>query len=157
MHISSKRRITHKRRKIKGTDKIKDIKELEKAIKAVLDAEICLELVNLAYSEDNYFEDDVFIDAETFWDVHDNDDVKEITLKFFNGEDLDSKGPANPNRDYFRFDGYDNIESTNDPEDIYLDELDVELVDYVLEHLNDREYPEKVQKLIDNYLENVEE
>ena len=157
MQISSKKRITHKRRKIKGTDKIKNIKDLEKAIKETLTADLCLELVNLAYSEDNYFDTDVFIDAETFWDVHENDDIKEMTLKFFNGEDLDSKGPANPTRDYFRFNGYDNVESTNTPEDIYFDELDVEVIDYVLEHLEGLEYPEKIQKLIDNYLENMEE
>ena len=157
MQISSKKRITHKRRKIKGTDKIKNIKDLEKAIKETLTADLCLELVNLAYSEDNYFDTDVFVDAETFWDVHENDDIKEMTLKFFNGEDLDSKGPANPTRDYFRFNGYDNVESTNTPEDIYFDELDVEVIDYVLEHLEGIEYPEKIQKLIDNYLENMEE
>ena len=157
MQISSKKRITHKRRKIKGTDKIKNIKDLEKAIKETLTADLCLELVNLAYSEDNYFDTDVFVDAETFWDVHENDDIKEMTLKFLNGEDLDSKGPANPTRDYFRFNGYDNVESTNTPEDIYFDELDVEVIDYVLEHLEGIEYPEKIQKLIDNYLENMEE
>ena len=157
MQISSKKRITHKKRKVKGTDKIKTLKDLEREIKSALTADLCLELVNLAYSEDNEFESDVFIDADTFWDVHGNDDVKEMTLKFFNGEDLDSKGPANPTRDYFRFNGYDNIESTNTPEDIYLDELDIEIVDYVLDHLDGVEYPEKIQKLIDNYLENVED
>lgn len=157
MQISSKKRITHKRRKIKGNDKITNIADLERAIKENLTADLCLELVNLAYSEDNYFEEDVFTDAETFWDIHSNDDVKEMTLKFFNGEDLDSKGPANPTRDYFRFNGYDNVESTNTPEDIYLDELDVEVIDYVLEHLDGIEYPEKIQKLIDNYLDNMED
>lgn len=146
-----------KRKKIKSAEHIKDIEELEAAIKAALDADLCTALVDLAYSEDNYFDEDVFIDAETFWDVHDGDNLKDLTTKFFNGEDLDSKGPANPNRAYFRYDGYDNIESTDYPGDIYLGELDVELVDYVLDHLEDREFPEKIQKYINDYLDYTEE
>lgn len=146
-----------KRKKIKSADRIKDIQELEAAIKAALTADLCVDLVDLAYSEDNYFDDDVFVDADTFWDVHDNDDVKDIILKFFNGEDLDSKGPANPNRTYFRFDGYDNIESTDYPGDIYLNELDTEIVDYILDHLEDREFPEQIQNFVNEYLEYTEE
>ena len=146
-----------KRKKIKSADRIKDIQGLEAAIKDALTADLCVDLVDLAYSEDNYFDDDVFVDADTFWDVHDNDDVKDIILKFFNGEDLDSKGPANPNRTYFRFDGYDNIESTDYPGDIYLNELDTEIVDYVLDHLEDREFPEQIQNFVNEYLEYTEE
>jgi hypothetical protein len=78
-------------------------------------------------------------------------------MKFFNGEDLDSRGPANPNRDYFRFNGYDNIESTNDPGEIYLDELDIELVDYIIDHLDDREFPDDIQEIIEEYASNKEE
>ena len=159
MQITSKKHISHrKKRKVKGTDKIKTLKDLEREVRAALTADICSDLVNLAYSENGEFDGDVFIDADTFWEVHENDDVKDMTLKFFNGEDLDSKGPANPTRDYFRFNGYDNIESTNDPAEIYLDELDIELVDYVIDHVEDGlEFPETIQKLIDNYLENVED
>lgn len=146
-----------KRKKIKSADRIKDIQGLEAAIKGALTADLCIDLVDLAYSEDNYFDDDVFVDADTFWDVHDNDDVKDIILKFFNGEDLDSKGPANPNRTYFRFDGYDNIESTDYPGDIYLNELDTEIVDYILDHLEDREFPEQIQNFVDEYLDYTEE
>jgi len=146
-----------KRKKIKSADRIKDIQGLEAAIKDALTADLCIDLVDLAYSEDNYFDDDVFVDADTFWDVHDNDDVKDIIFKFFNGEDLDSKGPANPNRTYFRFDGYDNIESTDYPGDIYLNELDTEIVDYILDHLEDREFPEQIQNFVNEYLEYTEE
>lgn len=146
-----------KRKKIKSADRIKDIQELEAVIKDALTADLCIDLVDLAYSEDNYFDDDVFVDADTFWDVHDNDDVKDIILKFFNGEDLDSKGPANPNRTYFRFDGYDNIESTDYPGDIYLNELDTEIVDYILDHLEDREFPEQIQNFVNEYLDYTEE
>ena len=157
MHITSGKIHHKKKRKIKGESKITNLDDLRRAIKDILDADICSDIVNLAYSEDGTFETDVFIDADTFWDVHSNDDVQEIILKFFNGEDLDSKGPANPNRDYFRLNGYENVESTDYPEEIYMDELDIEVIDYVLDHLEDAEYPDKVQKLVDNYLENMEE
>lgn len=128
--------------------------ELKKELKDALTEDICVDLVNLAYSEDDVFTEDAFIEAEIFWDTHSNDDVQDMVLKFFNGEDLDSKGPANPNRDYFRFDGYENIESTDYPGDIYKEELDIELVDYVMEHLDDREFPEAIQEIIDNYMIN---
>ena len=86
---------------------------LEKALKGLLTDELCEDVVNLAYAEDGEFADDVFIDSDTFWDIHSMDDVQEICLKFFNGEDLDARGAANPNRDYFRFDKHDNVESTD--------------------------------------------
>lgn len=124
---------------------------LKKKIKKALTDELCVDLVNLAYSEDDLFSDEAFIEAEIFWDTHSNDDVQDMVLKFFNGEDLDSKGPANPNRDYFRFDKYENIESTDYPGDIYLDQLKDEITDYVMDHLDDRDFPDDIQEVIDNY------
>ena len=131
--------------------------ELERAIKDALTDDLCIELVNLAYSEDGAFSDDAFIDADTFWDVHSSDSAQDIVQQFFNGEDLDSRGPANPNRDYFRFNGYGNVESTDYPGDIYMDQLDIDITDYVLDHLDDREFPDEIQELVDNYLENINE
>ena len=146
-----------KKKKVGASGKIETEDDLRAAIKEALTAEVCAAIVNLAYSEDNYFDEDIFIDSETFFDTSiGNEESKEVALKFFNGEDLDSKGPANPNRDYFRFDGYGNIESTNDPNEIYLGELDVEAVDYVMDHLDDREYPEQIQELVDKFLGNTE-
>lgn len=139
-----------------GAD-IKTRADLERAIKDVLTASICEDIVDLAYSEDDMFSDDAFTDAETFWDVHANDDAKELVLKFFNGEDLDSRGPANPNRSFFRFDGYDNVESTDYPGDTYKNELDIDITDYVLDHLDDRTFPDEIMNLIANYQEHKEE
>ena len=146
-----------KKDEITAVGEIKTRAELERAIKDILTADICESIVDLAYSEEDMFTDDAFVDAETFWDVHANDDAKELVLKFFNGEDLDSRGPANPNRKYFRFDGYENIESTDYPGDTYKDELDIDIADYVLDHLDNREFPEEIQDLISNYHENREE
>ena len=150
MNISSR-----KKSKITASD-TSSLSQLRRQLKVALTDDICVDIVNLAYSEDGTFDEDAFIDADTFWDVHSSDDVQELVLKFFNGEDLDSRGPANPNRDYFRFDGYENIESTDYPGEIYMDELDGEIVDYIIDHLDDIEYPDDIQKLIDEYFSNKE-
>lgn len=150
MNISSR-----KKSKITASD-TSSLSQLRRQLKDALTDDICVDIVNLAYSEDGTFAEAAFIDADTFWDVHSSDDVQDLVLKFFNGEDLDSRGPANPNRDYFRFDGYENIESTDYPGEIYMDELDGEIVDYIMDHLDDIEYPDDIQKLIDEYFSNKE-
>ena len=153
-----KEKASKKSKKIKSTQKYASLEELEDAIKEALDDEVCIDIVAAAYSNDGVFEDDYFTPSDDFFEsIIANYEAKEVALKFFNGEDLDSKGPANPNREYFRFDGYANIESTDYPGDIYMDTLDVDIVDYIMEHLEDVEYPEKIQKLIDAYLDNMEE
>lgn len=148
MKISSK--------KIISSNSIKSESDLEKAIKDALTSDICFDIVAIAYSEDDLFSEDAFIAADVFWDIHENDDLQDMCLKFFKGENLDTRGAADPSSDYFRFDGYGNVESTDTPGDIYLDELDDELTDYIMDHLDDREFPEEIQKLIDNYFENKE-
>lgn len=132
--------------------------QLKKAIKAELTEELCEDIVNLAFSSDGDFDQDVFIEADDFFETSlVDDEAKDIALKFFNGEDLDLKGSANPNRDYFRFDGYGNIESTDNPGEIYSEQLDGEIVDYILDHVDDRDFPEEIQSLVDEYLNSKED
>ena len=133
---------------------IETIRDLEDELRDILDADVCVKLVDLAYSEDNLFANDIFFDADTFFDLLGNEEPKEVALKFFNGEDLDSRGSANPNRDYFRYNGADNVESTDDPGEIYLDFLVDDLVDYVIDHVDDRTFPDDIQELVDEYLDN---
>lgn len=145
---------TSKKTKVTSATKLNNAKDLEKALKVLLDADLCKDIIDLAYSEDGEFDQDVFVPSDDFFDTNlYNAEPKDVALKFFNGEDLDSKGSANPNRDYFRFDGYENIESTDDPGDIYLDELDTEIVYYIMDHLDDRTFPDKVQEIINEYLD----
>ena len=145
---------TGKKTKVNSATRLSNAKDLEKALKAVLTEEICKDIVDLAYSEDGEFGQEIFLPSDDFFDTNlYNTEPKDVALKFFNGKDLDSRGAANPNRDYFRFDGYDNVESTNDPGDIYLDELDKEIVYYIMDHLDDRTFPDKVQEIIDEYLD----
>ena len=134
-----------------------NLSDLKKQIKDALTDNICEEIVNLAYSEDGIFEKEIFTDSDTFWDIYSNEEPQDMVLKFFNGEDLDGRGQANPSRDYFRYDNYENVESTDYPGEIYLDQLDDEIVDYVMEHLDDREFPDDIQDIIDKYLADSEE
>ena len=124
---------------------------LAKMIKDIMDEDLCMEVVNLAFSEDGSFSDEHFDEADVFFDIIANEDAMTVALMFFNGKDLDSKGPANPNRDYFRRDGKDNVESTDDPAVIYYDELLDDIVDYIVKYYDEVELPEKIQEVIDNF------
>ena len=127
--------------------------DLRQLIKDVLSADLCTDVVNLAFSEDGTFEEYVFLDADTFFDTLIDAEPYEIARSFFMGEDLDSRGPANPIRDYFRYNGYGNVESTDDPGDTYYDTIEDDIIDYIMDHL-DLEYPEDIQEVIDEYNEN---
>lgn len=146
-------RIIKSGKKVMAADTINTEEDLKQALKDILDDNICVEVVNLAYSEDGEFDSDAFIDAETFFDTLESVDAYEVARMFFMGEDLDANGPANPTRDYFRYNGYANVESTNDPGDIYYHELDDAIIDYIMEHLDDREFPEEVMEVISRYQE----
>jgi hypothetical protein len=146
MKISS-----NKSARLTASKDTKFVSDLKRKIKSALDEDLCIDVINLAFSEDDDFSNEVFIESDIFWDTHSNDDMQDIVLKFFNGEDLDSKGPANPNRDYFRFNRAGNVESTDYPGDIYLDQLKDEVIDYIMDHLDDREFPLDIQELIDEY------
>lgn len=132
--------------------------DLEQALEEALTEDICVDIVNLAYSESNEFASDVFIDAEDFFDVNlGNADPQDIALKFFEGKDLDDDGPANPNRDYLRFDADENIESTDDPGAIYLDTLLDDIIKYVIDHKDEFEFDEDIQNILNDYLDDDEE
>ena len=43
--------------------------DLKGALRSTLDSDICADIVNLAYSEDNVFAEQVFIESESFFDA----------------------------------------------------------------------------------------
>lgn len=139
--------------------KIKTISDLKRAIKDSITAEICPDIVGIAYSEDGKFSEYVFIESDIFFDdVLGNVDPYEIARSFYAGTDLDNdKNHANPNAEYFRLNKRDNVESTDYPEDIYYDELFDDLVDFIMDHIEDYTYPEDIQIVIDEYLKNNSE
>ncbi|MBR5272775.1 MAG: hypothetical protein IKU25_05205 [Clostridia bacterium] len=69
------------------------------------------------------------------FDTRDADGVLNMLNRFYFGSDCyNENGSANPNRDYFVFNGYGNIESTDFPRDF----VDVdELAEYITEHGED--------------------
>lgn len=124
---------------------------LKKAIMSLLDEDLCIDIVNLAFSEDGFFKEEVFTDSETFFDTIIDEEPKQVALMFFNGKDLDLRGSANPNREYFRLDRKGNVESTDDPGVVYYDDLLDDIVDYIMEHIDNREFPEVVQDILAEY------
>jgi hypothetical protein len=134
--------------------KISNVAELKRQIKDTIDPEICQEIINLAYSEDGSFADYMFMESDVFFDdVIANYAPMDIALIFFSGKDLDSRGSANPNREYFRFNKHNNVESTDYPEDILYDELLDDVVDFIIDHIEEFEYPESIQDIINDYLD----
>lgn len=125
-------------------------------IEDTLTEELCVDIVNLGFSENGDFATDIFLSADdkedAFFDNLIDEDPKDVALKFFNGEDLDSKGPANPTRSYFRFNDKENIESTDDPGAIYYATILDKIVDFILDHADEYEFPEEIQEILDKYI-----
>ena len=142
---------------IKAAGSIETKSDLEVAIREALDSDICEAIVNEAFSDTSMFEKDVFIDSGTFFDTELIDtSAKNIALKFYNGKDIDDGGSANPNKQYFRFNKKKNIESTDYPGDIYFDTLEDDIIQYILDNIEETKFPDYIQELIDEYIENTE-
>lgn len=116
------------------------------------------ETLSAISSETGDFIDDVFMDADDFFDLNSKTDSKDFVKDFYNGEDLDSgKEHANPDRKYFRRDSANYIQSTNDPESIYEDEMLDDVIDYILDNLDATYYPDDILDIITHYSEDIEE
>jgi len=156
-------RIFSNRKNITAANKIITIDDLAEALEDALNPDLCQEMVNLAYSESFLFEDEIFLPADEFYDVTLSPlSPKEIALKFYNGRNLDKRGQANPNSDYMKLEHPDkqvtdknnNVLTTNHPEDYYFDELLDDIIDYIIDHIGELEFPDDIQELINEYLEN---
>lgn len=156
-------KIFSNRKNITAADKIKTIDDLAEALENTLDPDLCQQMVNLAYSESFLFENEIFLPAEEFYDVTLSTlKPKDIALKFYNGSNLDRKGPADPDSEYMRLeypdkqvtDRNNNVLTTDKPEDYYYDELLDDIIDYIIDHVGELEFPDDIQELIDTYQEN---
>ena len=147
-------------KKVQAVGSIDSEDDLKSAIKDALDADLCEEIVNMAFSEDDKFSDDAFTYAagkdDSFFDALNDDTPRNVAYMFFEGKDLDDGGPANPGKDYFRFDRKGNIESTDEPGEVYMDTILDDIVDYIVDNMEEVEFPEKIDKLINEYLNNKE-
>ena len=95
---------------------------------------------NMSYYDDNIFDNDPYIINEMFSDV-----FKALQCMFF--------GAYNPNDDFFKFDGYGNLQSINEYD--VLDYIDIKVI--VLHIFEDPyNYVDFVNFLTDEYIENIE-
>lgn len=115
-------------------DKVKEIIE-------DMDRGDLVSLYNDYASENNYEE------------IHDMDDINDY-LSGMEPRDILNKafyGDFNPSHDYFKFNGYDNLESTDYPEDSWIDKD--ELADFIFDEKDGSyyEFDDKIQEVIDEY------
>jgi hypothetical protein len=103
----------------------------------VLQNEYCR---NMSYYDDEIFDNDPYIINELF-----SDTFKALKCMFY--------GKYNPNHDFFKFDGYGNLESISDYD--ILDHIDIKGI--VLSIFEDPyNYVDFVNFLTDEYIENIE-
>ena len=128
---------------------------LEQALKSELFySRLMEETVNAIYSNTGDFDQEVFMGADEFYDLNAKKDVHDILLDFYNGKDLDiDKDGANPSRDYFRRDGKAHVQSTNDPGQIYVDEILDDIVKFIVDHPDDTYYPDDIMEILEHYAE----
>lgn len=107
-------------------------------------------------SYNGYLSDDRYYSMEELDELyHDSDPIEILNRAYFGySEDFTDKDgnhtePFNPNADYFRFNGYGNLVSTNYKD--YSDKLDHWFIESYIENAyNLYNVPDEVQEIIDN-------
>lgn len=112
-------------------------------------------------AETGAYDDDIFFDMEMLPEMLDSSDIIGNLNRAFFGRDLDtwhtdSHGGKefaafNPNRSYFRFDGYGNLESTNYKD--YTDIIDTYTAEMLIEHRID--IAEALSDTLSDWLEDI--
>lgn len=105
--------------------------------------------------EVNKFDDEIMDDYELEEWVNNSGDTMNILNRFFFGSDEEREGTsANPNRNYFKFNGYGNIISFDYIYNQFTDEfyyIDAdELAEYIAEN-EEAFYNDEIQEIIDEY------
>lgn len=105
-------------------------------------------------SETNRYDDAIMDGYEMEEWVNNTDDVMNVLNRFYFGDDDGNEGSsANPNRNYFTFNGYGNIISFNYIYNSYTDEFSYiyveDLADYIIENENAFSCDE-IQEILDD-------
>lgn len=121
--------------------------------KGMNDGEVISVWNEYCYSSNNY--DDVIMDSSALEETLQGQDVFYIANRFFFGsDDYNEQGGANPNRDYFVFNGYGNIVSFDYIYNEYSDKfnhIDIDdLIDYIIEN-EEAFYNDEIQEILDEY------
>lgn len=96
----------------------------------------CLEELD---SLNGFLGDDRYESTDALNDLFCNAAPDEILFRAFYGKDADTDGAFNPNRDFFRFDGYGGLESTD-----YRDYSAYNTADTVAELLSNRRWVDSI-------------
>lgn len=121
-----------------------------------LDASDAVQLWNAYCEASNRYDDRLECMAELpeLFDLSDRDSVFNLLNRFYYGHDEnDIHSSANPNRNYFYFNGYGNIVTTDYPSDV----IDVdELTEWIVSREDSLDNDE-IQEILDEYNEEEDE
>lgn len=140
---------------------MKELKErLIEAFKEMNDDEV-ISVWNEYCREVNNFDDEIMDAYELEEWANNSGDTMNILNRFYFGSDEEREGTsANPNRDYFTFNGYGNIISFDYIYNQFTDEfyyIDAdELAEYIAEN-EEAFYNDDIQDILDEYNEESEE
>lgn len=120
-----------------------------------LDDDKIVSIWNEYIHENNLFDDEIF-DYDTMEEIIENSSeggLYWVNRFFYGSDDYSNEGSANPNRNYFRFNGYGNIISFDYIYNSYTDtfnhiEID-DLIDYIIEN-NANLFDDDIQEILDN-------
>ena len=105
--------------------------------------------------ETNKFDDEIMDDYELEEWANNSGDTMNILNRFFFGSDEEREGTsANPNRNYFKFNGYGNIVSFDYIYNQFTDEFYYVDADELAEYIAENEesfYNDEIQEIIDEY------
>lgn len=114
-------------------------KKIREIITALDDSEIITLWNEYCYASNRY-DDEIFDDYQLEEMINNSNEggLYWVNRFFFGSDDYSTEGSANPNRSYFRFDGYGNIESFdyvyNNYTDTFNHVYEDELIDYMIEN-----------------------
>lgn len=148
--MKGKPTITQRAKRCKIMERFERIMDV---LKEMDDSELVSVWNEYCYTTNRY--DDEILDADRLeeW-VNNSGDTMNILNRFYFGyDDYDKNGSANPNRDYFTFNGYGNIISFDYIYNSYTNEfnyIDVDdLVDYIIEN-EEAFYNDDIQDILDD-------
>jgi len=120
-----------------------------------LDDDKIVSIWNEYIHENNLFDDEIF-DYDTMEEMIENSSeggLYWVNRFFYGSDDYSNEGSANPNRNYFMFNGYGNIVSFDYIYNSYTDTFNHieigDLIDYIIEN-NDSLFDDDIQEILDN-------
>ena len=132
--------------------------DLRQYLRQNLTKDECWNIVSQANGYSGEFPDYDFFDAEEFYNIFcvEGKKVAEVINAMRNGTNLDEgSSPADPFADYLSWGAYgDSIDSTDDPAGVIYDDILDDIIDYIVDKAEepDFDFPEHVQKMIEEYL-----